>query len=583
MRSANILSGSIVVCLVAALAAPAIDQRMLEAVKQGETNVLLSVIRSGIDVNARDSRDFTGLLYAIDLGQTNSAAVLIANGANPNAKGPKGLTPLALAAGRGQTTVVRALLDKGADINTPVSWEALFETQAGQARLDGLAKALYRIMSPAFFRIDQETQTPLILAAKGNRVETARVLLENGASRDALDHHKMTALAYAAMQGHIEFVNLLIEKGVNLTRTGEEALEQAELQGQSEVTEILLKALNPRPHKKDDLSEELLAAISRGNYEQVKALIEKGANVNYTNSWGARPILGVNQNVEIARLLIEHGADPQITPARGYGLHPFWSAVEHGSLPLFQVLTSKGIEQEQLDKLLIFAAQKDKTEIALHLIARGANVQAQDDAGHNALTYAVNECNQELIDRLTKKGAPLGTPDLQKLVNPLLEAAARNDVEKIKRLLACGVDVNWSDANGKTPLGNLLTAGSLRVADLSNRTAVAMLLLEKGARADTVFSFRHPEPLLFYAVNGNDVRVAEVMIEKGADPNTMVGGDSALGLAIQGDGVEMVRMLVAKGARVNAKNGHGKTPLAIAVPRQNKEIIELLKAAGARD
>jgi ankyrin repeat protein len=555
---------------------------MLDAVKQGETNLLLSIIKSGIDVNARDSRDFTGLLYAIDLGQTNSAAVLIANGANPNGQGPKGLTPLALASGRGQTTVVRALLDKGADINTPVSWEALYETEAAQARLDGLAKALFRIMSPGFFRIDESTQTPLILAARGNRVEAARVLLENGASRDVADHQGMTALAYAARQGHIEFVQLLIEKGVNLTKTGEEALEQAELQGQSEMTEILLKALNPRPHKKDDLSEELLAAITRRNYEQVKALIEKGADVNYTNSWGARPILWVNGNVEIARLLIEKGADPQITPARGYGLHPFWSAVEHGSLPLLQVLTSRGVEQEQLDKLLIFAAQKDQTEIALHLIARGASVQAKDEAGHNALTYAVNECNEELIDRLTKKGATLEVPKTQKLVNPLLEAAARNNIEKVKRLLACGVDVNWSDANGKTPLGNLLSSGHYGANDQSNRAAVAMLLLENGAQADAVLSFNRPEPLLFFVINGNDVRLAEFMIEKGADPNT-VFGYSALGLAIQGDRVEMVRMLIAKGAQVNAKDVQGRTPLVMAAPRQNKEIIELLKAAGARD
>jgi uncharacterized protein len=581
MRRAHSLLG-LMLCLVVAPSVRAIDQRMLDAVKQGETNLLLSIIKSGIDVNARDSRDFTALLYAIDFGQTNAAAVLIANGANANAKGPKGLTPLAFASGRGQTTIVRALLDKGADINTPVSWEALYETQAGQARLDGLAKALYRIMSPAFFRIDQETQTPLILAAKGNRVETGRVLLENGASRDARDHHKMTALAYAARQGHIEFVRLLIEKGVNLTKTGEEALEQAELQGESEITELLLKALNPRPHKKDDLSEELLAAISRRNYEQVKALIEKGADVNYTNSWGARPILWVNGNVEIARLLIEKGADPQITPARGYGLHPFWGAVEHGSLPLLEVLTSRGVEQEQLDKLLIFAAQKDQTEIALHLIARGASVQAKDEAGHNALTYAVNECNEELIDRLTKKGATLEVPKTQKLVNPLLEAAARNNIEKVKRLLACGVDVNWSDANGKTPLGNVLSSGHYGAKDQSNRAAVAMLLLENGAQADAVLSFNRPEPLLFFVINGNDVRLAEFMIEKGADPNT-VFGYSALGLAIQGDRVEMVRMLIAKGAQVNAKDEQGRTPLVMAAPRQNKEIIELLKAAGARD
>jgi ankyrin repeat protein len=577
MRHSNILFTSIAVCVVVALSARAIDQRMLEAVKQGETNVLSSLISSGVDVNARDSYGFTYLLYAIDLAQTNSAAVLIAKGANPNAKGPKELTPLGLASAKGQTTIVQALLDKGADVNTPISWEALFETHSGRSRLDDLTKALYAKVSPAFFEINQRTQTPLMLAATGNKIETGRVLLENGASRDAIDHHKLTALAHAARRGHPEFVRLLIEKGVNLTKTGETALEQAELKGQTETTEILLKALNPRPHKKDDLSEELLAAVNRGSYEQVKALIEKGADVNYT-----RPILAVRTNVEIARLLIEHGADPQITPARGYGLHPFWSAVEHGSLSLLQALTSKGIDQEQLDKLLIFAAQKDQTEIALHLIARGANIHAKDEVGHNALVYAVNECNQELIDRLKKKGAILDVPKVEKLVNPLLEAVARNNIEKVKRLLACGVDVNWAASNGKTPLGSVLSSGYYGPNDQSNRAAVVILLLEKGANPNVRFSFNDPRPLLFYAISGGDVRLAEAMIEKGADPNGMFGS-SALGTAIQEDRVEMVRMLIANGAHVNVKDEQGKTPLAIAAPRQNNKIIELLKAAGARD
>jgi ankyrin repeat protein len=582
MRRADILFAPTVLFFVVVLSGRAIDQRMLEAVKQGETNVLLSIISNGGDVNARDSHGFTCLLYAIDLGQTNSAAILIAKGANPNPKGPKGLTPLALASGKGQTTIVQALLDKGADVNTPISLEALYETQSGRSRLDDFTRALYTRVLPGFFELDPRTQTPLMLAAIGNKVETARVLLENGASRDVADHHDLTALAYAAREGHIEFVRLLIEKGVNLNRTGEKALEQAELRGQSEMVEILVKALNPRSPKKDDVSEELLAAVNRGSYEQVKALIEKGANVNYTNSWGARPILWVKTNVEIARLLIERGADPQITPARGYGLHPFWSAVEYGSLPLFQVLTSRGIDQEQLDRLLIFAAQKDQTEIALHLIARGANVHAKDEAGHNALVYAVNECNQELIDRLRKKGAILDVPRVDKLMNPLLEAAASNNIEKVKRLLACGVDVNWPAANGKTPLGNLLSSGHYGPNDQSNRLAVAMLLLEKGANPNLRFSFQDPRPLLFYAISGGDVRLAEAMIEKGADPNGMFGS-SALGVAIQEDRVEMVRILIAKGAHVNAKDEQGKTPLAIAAPRQNNQIIELLKGAGARD
>ena len=46
--------------------------------------------------------------------------------------------------------------------------------------------------------------------------------------------------------------------------------------------------------------------------------------------------------------------------------------------------------------------------------------------------------------------------------------------------------------------------------------------------------------------------------------------------------VEFVRMLVAKGAKVNATGPGAESPLAAATKAGNAEIIEILKARGAK-
>jgi len=47
------------------------------------------------------------------------------------------------------------------------------------------------------------------------------------------------------------------------------------------------------------------------------------------------------------------------------------------------------------------------------------------------------------------------------------------------------------------------------------------------------------------------------------------------------NGKSQIKILIAKGADINAKDNSGKTPLAIAIEKNHKEIISLLKKHGA--
>jgi serine/threonine-protein phosphatase 6 regulatory ankyrin repeat subunit B len=52
--------------------------------------------------------------------------------------------------------------------------------------------------------------------------------------------------------------------------------------------------------------------------------------------------------------------------------------------------------------------------------------------------------------------------------------------------------------------------------------------------------------------------------------------------ACQWNNHDVVKLLLQKGAAVNVRNNLGKTALIIASERNNDEVVEVLKAAGAR-
>ena len=53
-------------------------------------------------------------------------------------------------------------------------------------------------------------------------------------------------------------------------------------------------------------------------------------------------------------------------------------------------------------------------------------------------------------------------------------------------------------------------------------------------------------------------------------------------LAAEKNAVDVAKLLIASGADVNAKNRNGRTALMWAVEKKNSDLVEALKAAGAR-
>ncbi len=134
---------------------------------------------------------------------------------------------------------------------------------------------------------DRERRTPLLEAVLANQPAAARVMIESGADLNAADKHGSTAVLRAAMHGYIKILEQLLQAGAD-----------------------------PNYCDPKDYSEHppLHIACNRGHFAAVKLLVQYGADVNYQCSDGGYSALMHLKpaDVEIAKFLIEHGADTEL-------------------------------------------------------------------------------------------------------------------------------------------------------------------------------------------------------------------------------------------------------------------------------
>ena len=82
-------------------------------------------------------------------------------------------------------------------------------------------------------------------------------------------------------------------------------------------------------------------------------------------------------------------------------------------------------------------------------------------------------------------------------------------------------------------------------------------------------------------VERGDRTVVELFLQAGINPKAKVDGGSALIVATTRGHADIVQMLIAKGADVNARNKEGATPLMGAIMGGRKDIVSLLLDRGA--
>ena len=169
---------------------------------------------------------------------------------------------------------------------------------------------------------------------------------------------------------------------------------------------------------------------------------------------------------------------------------------------------------------------------------------------------------------------------------PLHKAALGGQVKVAQFLLANGADVNAREHNNATPLHFAVYSGKKDVLELllTNGADPNIVGALAGTGLDGQYFEGHP---LSLAVHQGRFAIAEILLAHGSDPNRKCGPKgvgrprTSLHLAAENGALESARLLIAKGADVNAKDYADRTPLLIAVVNGLERTVRLLLEHGA--
>ena|GEM_PF-4287420 len=374
-------------------------------------------------------------------------------------------------------------------------------------------------------------KSALMYAAKQGDLGMAKFLLENGVDvNEQTNNGGVTALFFAVTARNVEMMELLIENGANIE---------------------LGRMLDSKP---------LIHSVKKNNPELVKYLLEKGADPSVKDGWGVSPLMLVScsetdessydleNNLEIIRLLLKHGAD-----------------VNERSVP-YQSISGATTEYAGGGKTpLMFASGAAALQKAKFLIENGADVNAQDAMGMTPLMHnrsALFEMMELLLENgadpthMDKDGCSLFMHMVQwhKLSKSIMYQRPnwmlRNELggkrpdpfKTIKFLLENEGNVTAQDKKGRTSLMLALAIGNWETAEL---------LLDNGA-----------------AASGIDKEGNSTLLHI----NHLVFGFPS---------TELVNRLIGLGAEINAQNKFGETALHMFLFQYEFELVELAVNHGA--
>jgi uncharacterized protein len=311
--NAKILIGwSVALSTAATLFAASSERPLVDAVKKADkvaVRALLQQKTPRIDVNLPEADGTTALHWAADRDDLDTVDLLIRAGANVKAANRYGVTPLSLACGNGNAAMIEKLLKAGADPNAALpEGETALMTAAGTGNVAAL-KVLLAHGADVNAKEGSKGQTALMWAVAGGHTAAAQVLVEAGADIHVRSTGKFTALLFAVRGGAIDIVRLLLVAGADANETVAGAAFSAGVAGPNQ-----------------DSTSVLGLAVINGHFDIATLLLENGANANAPDSrgsllhalaWMRKPGSGripppqpTGDSLELAKALLAHGANP---------------------------------------------------------------------------------------------------------------------------------------------------------------------------------------------------------------------------------------------------------------------------------
>ena len=216
--------------------------------------------------------------------------------------------------------------------------------------------------------------------------------------------------------------------------------------------------------------------------------------------------------LELTKLLLENGADPNLQTATGQA--PLYYAVRAENFDLVKLLIENGADVNVQDKddetPLHYAAFWDSVDIIKLLIENGVDPFIKNKDGKIPLDYCKNQEVRQLLEDYMKKyhsiQEKIKRNESSIFDNDLLDSAYYNNLIEVKKCVYSGnYDINVQDDKGYTPLMYAIMNHNLNMIEF---------LVENGA--DVNLCNNKGQSPLKIAYLYNSEKIAEYLLEKGA-------------------------------------------------------------------
>ncbi|PKY01978.1 ankyrin [Aspergillus campestris IBT 28561] len=358
---------------------------LLYAAAMNHTAIMRLLIDAGAEVHRRHGCHRIPIMAAADQGRVDALEMLLDAGADIEAHGTNCNTPVSLAASKGHLAAVKALLARGATVDTA-----------------------------------RRGRTALMRAAQIGHYDTVRALLDAGADVAPHDHSERTALMAAAQSGDYDTVCALLDAGADPSEkdyTHRTAATLAMDGDHDNIALVLLEDGGANPNApSDNGTTALFAAVHQGNASTVNTLLQHGADPNQPRTpRGTTPLTQALHAADtpIVRALLDSGATSRPanlrTALRGAALS--WDSTEGETFEIARLLIEHGADpmRDLYDggrRLLLAVAAKGDTEFLSALLARWPlDVNCSARNGRTPLFFAVQQGNLEMARLLLARGA----------------------------------------------------------------------------------------------------------------------------------------------------------------------------------
>lgn len=416
---------------------------------------------------------------------------------------------------------------------------------------------------------DDDSVTPLMTAASQGHLEIVQLLVEklkadgvNG--QDLLDllNKKSftggTAVMFSSHFGSYNVTKYFIELGVDLNLHAQATPEYLEKYAR-QIADGSIDTKDPNHEPHVDGVTALTVAAQKGHYDVAKLLLEHGADVHAKDDEDRTALLmAVTGNYgELATLLISKGADPN---------------------------TVYVDEEGASHNLLMDAIIVENEDFASLLITKGADIYYVDDTSVSTLLQASHRGLEKIVELLLEKHlSTADTNDKDSIqskyidfpssegITPLIAAASEGHSAILNMLISAKADINARDKDGTT---------ALMAASARGHFDVVSALLDAGANINDQNDDGHTA--LMFAYNGKTQvetlleRYSQLLLESKTD-SADEAADVTGPIIVEAlsNHTKLISLLVEKGADQNMKDKEGHTAADFDFhPDLDSEVME---------